>query len=332
MNYRIVLFFIFSSFCVNSFAQSSNHLINIDEFKQLDSLSYSLIDLRKPKDFKEGHIKNAINLWRTQIVDSNLVYGGMKISRDTLKSLFRKIGIKLTDKIIIYDAKGDVDAARLWWILFSYGHKNVGLLNVGLTEWKNQGNELTTTILKKKSSNYNYPDKEDNSLVITKEEVIEAISDSNTLLIDTRTLDEYSGETLKKGAYRKGRIPSSIFIDWCSAIDYNGDRKFKSIEELRTIYNLDNVAKDHPIITYCQSGVRSAHTTFVLTQILGFTNVKNYDGSWIEWSYDNNLPIETGKPETSHETIEETSALPWLFILCPILLLLLAIFLVYKKK
>ena len=96
----------------------------------------------------------------------------------------------------------------------------------------------------------------------------------------------------KKGAAKGGRIPKSVHIDWAEAFNYSGDKRIKPVEELKIIYNKLNIKKNDPIIVYCHSGVRSAHTTFVLTQLLGYKNVKNYDGSWTEWSYFNDLPFK----------------------------------------
>ena len=100
------------------------------------------------------------------------------------------------------------------------------------------------------------------------------------------------GKQQKTGAAKAGRIPNSVCIDWSLAIHYNDDKKIKSIEELEQVYSVLGISKSDPIIVYCHSGVRSAHTTFILTQLLGYKNVKNYDGSWTEWSHFNDLPTE----------------------------------------
>jgi thiosulfate/3-mercaptopyruvate sulfurtransferase len=126
---------------------------------------------------------------------------------------------------------------------------------------------------------------------VSKEDIQKALSDK-TVILDTRTQDEFSGKTQKKGASKAGRIPGSIHIDWADAIHFDGDQRLKSKHELDSIYGSLHISKDTPIIVYCHSGVRSAHTTFVLTQLLGYTHVKNYDGSWTEWSYFDELPIE----------------------------------------
>jgi len=341
MNYKQLIITLTLFFGVTAFSQT-NGLISVTDFKVLQNseTSYSLIDLRKSTKFEEGHIEGAINLWRTQIVDSTLEFGGFRISRDTLQALLSKHGVKSNDRIIIYDEKGDVDAARLWWMLSIYGHKNVALLNGGLTEWGLKNQSVTTDALPFKASIYEYPNKADYSMMISLEEVKKAEKDANTFILDTRCSDEFVGIIQKKGAYAKGRIPNSVLIDWACAINYNTDRKFKSLDELKSIYNLDGIAKNHPIITYCQSGVRSAHTTFVLTQLLEFTNVKNYDGSWIEWSYHSELPIETGEIIAKQKSVEKGCSknnnsdcqTKFYMIIGGILLVLLIVNLYFRRK
>jgi len=136
-----------------------------------------------------------------------------------------------------------------------------------------------------------------NEYVIKKEALKSLISEKELVLVDTRTADEFSGKRIKSGAKRAGRIPNSHHIDWMKAMDMK-QQKFKSRNQLEEIYAQLGTSKDKTIVTYCHTGVRSAHTTFVLTQLLGYTNVKNYDGSWSEWSYFQNLPIEKDSSTT----------------------------------
>ena len=125
--------------------------------------------------------------------------------------------------------------------------------------------------------------------MVCKNKVHEALQ-RNTVLIDTRNNDEFTGKYHKKGAKKPGRIPNSINIDWAKNINYDDNKRLKSIEELKNIYDKLNINKTDSIILYCHSGLRSANTTFVLTQLLGYKNVMNYDGSWTEWSHFNDLP------------------------------------------
>ena len=111
------------------------------------------------------------------------------------------------------------------------------------------------------------------------------IEDSSLILLDTRGLEEYSGSKLKNGAAWAGHIPSAKNIDWAEAVDYHGNHKFLPSDELKNKYDSLGITGNQPVVTYCHSGVRSAHTLFVLTELLGYKNVRNYDGSWIEWSH-----------------------------------------------
>jgi len=111
-------------------------------------------------------------------------------------------------------------------------------------------------------------------------------------LVDARSAEEYEGQLQKAGAKKAGRIPKSIHIDWSEAVDYGNTYTFKPISELEKIYGSIGASKEDTIIVYCHSGVRSSHTSFVLTQLLDYKNVLNYDGSWIEWSYYDHLPFE----------------------------------------
>ena len=247
-------------------------------------LHWKLIDLRKPKEFEQGHISGAQNVWRTDITDTTYPYGGMMPTKLHMERLLSRLGIVPSDTILIYDDKAVCDAARLWWILKFYGHSHIKLLNGGLTAWKASGGELTTSTQSLGVTDYTFESESDSSLLVMFQSV-KSIDDSTLVLIDTRGDDEYSGKFHKDGTAYPGHINGAINLDWASTVDFNGSHKFRSAKELKEIFAVNGVNETTPVITYCHSGVRSAHTLFVLKELLGYRNIKNYDGSWIEWSH-----------------------------------------------
>ena len=272
--------------------EDSNYLIEFDEFEKISKKATTkIIDFRKQHLYQKEHIPNALNIWRSDIENKEFPYKGMMASKLQIEKLFSRLGIKNGDTLIIYDDNGLCDAARLWWILQNYDYINTKLLHGGFSGWKK--NKKNTTSLTTKITPSVFKLKENSSMKfhLSKNTILKSLGNSK-ILIDTRTPDEYSGKRQKKGAFKGGRIPTSRLIDWATAINYTGDKKMKSKENLEKIYSTIIKSKNDTVFVYCHSGVRSAHTTFVLTQLLNYKNVKNYDGSWTEWSYFNDLPIE----------------------------------------
>jgi len=261
------------------------YLIGIKEFKKLSKQpNVKIIDFRKLAAYTEGHIKNSIHIWRTDIEDASLPYGGMKASKKQLESLFGKRGIEQEDTLLIFDDKGLCDAARLWWVLQYYNFTNVKLLNGGFSTIKSANIPLTKEESPLTATHFKFSTKVNKRYYASRDQLAQAVEEG-AIIIDTRTTDEYVGNVLKKGAFIKGKIPSSQLLDWASAINYSGNQKIKTIKELEEVYTKLAAKKTDTIYVYCHSGVRSAHTTFVLTQLLGYQHVLNYDGSWTEWSY-----------------------------------------------
>lgn len=270
---------------------STAHLIEAHELqKLLGTENIKIVDFRKSMEYEKGHIPYAQNLWRTDIEDKSKPYNGMMANQATMEKLLSGLGIMENDIIIIYDDKGLCDAARLWWVLKAYNFENIKLLNGGWSAWKESNGAIVYQKPSPIPSKFKFKQGITFDMNIDKERLRTILMDEELVLIDARTANEYSGKRQKMGASRAGRIVGSINKDWMNAVEMNSTQKFKSKSKLEEIYKLSS--KDAVVVTYCHTGVRSAHTTFVLTELLGYSNVKNYDGSWSEWSYYEDLPIE----------------------------------------
>lgn len=268
------------------------HLISHQQLAawQRDSLSIVLIDTRPDSSFHKGHLQDAFSLWRPDIQSNQFDYKGMMLEKEALELLLSKLGANSNSTFVLYDNNGNVDAARLWWILTTYGQSKTYLLNGGLQSAPEE--LIVQGQTERKQAKFSFRGIEKPNLKANKEDVLAAITDSNTILLDCRTMDEFTGKKIKKNAFRAGHIPTAVHLNYTHSIAYHQGYQFRSNQKLDSIFQ--GIPKDKKIIVYCQSGVRSAHTTFVLHQLLDYPNVANYDGSWIEWSYDKTLPVASG--------------------------------------
>jgi len=274
---------------------SSEHLIEAEELVRIfEDENIKIVDFRNPEYYKNGHIYGSLNIWRTDVSDSSYPYEGMRSDKENIELLFGKIGISNDDLIVVYDDKGSPDAARLWCLLKNYDFDSVKILNGGIKSWESVGGKLTTNPFSYNPTQFYLPEKSSKNLWIDKDELMDLISDEskNVILIDTRSAEEYRGNQIKKAASKGGRIPTSIHIDWAEAVDLEDSKEFRSIQELEKIYEDLKMSTKDTIVVYCHTGYRSSLTTFVLRELMGFENVRNYDGSWLEWSYFEELPYE----------------------------------------
>lgn len=255
-----------------------------------------IIEISKADDFAEAHVPSARNVWRPDYENNvDFEYEGMRASRTKMEELLSKLGILPEDHLVLYDENGNCDAFRFMWILDIYGHKNISIMNGGKLAWKLEGMPTSKVTMMPVPTDYHFSTNiENHQHLATFEEVIAALGDTNVILLDTREPEEYAGAPYidkgkvnpwKSGAYTFGRIPGAKHFNWSEAVELDVDHRLKSLRAIRWNFEQAGITADKKIITYCQSGVRSSHTTFVLTEILGYPNVKNYDGSWIEWSY-----------------------------------------------
>ncbi|OPJ57265.1 sulfurtransferase [Alkalithermobacter paradoxus] len=256
-----------------------------------------LVDIRPTAEYVLGHIPGAIDIWRPAYENKDHQFGGMAATREQMEEFLGSIGVDNETLILAYDAKGDYDAARLWWILDMYGYDNIKLIDGGLNGWRAAGLPTRTGARPAVTpTEFKFPNPENKSKLATIEDVKAAINDPNVIILDTRSLEEATGEKRLGDVPRAGRIPTSVWLEYVNTLNTGdgADDTFKTAEELKALFEEHGITKDKTIIAYCQSAVRSAHTTFVLTQLLGYENVKNYDGSWIEWSATQDVEVETG--------------------------------------
>jgi thiosulfate/3-mercaptopyruvate sulfurtransferase len=248
-----------------------------------------------PDVYEEGHIPGAVKLhWKEDLqdpVERDLV------EKDEFERLLGSLGIGNDATLVVYGDKNNWFAAYAYWYLKIYGHEDVRILDGGRQKWIDEGRELTTDIRQRNATTYSAKDR-DETIRAYRDAVRETIGSSTDALVDVRSPQEYAGDLIappgyeQEGAQRAGHIPSAASIPWASAV--RDDGTFKSADELRELYGGKGVTDDKTVTAYCRIGERSAHTWFVLSELLGYQNVKNYDGSWTEWGNLVDVPIEKG--------------------------------------
>ena len=246
-----------------------------------------------PDLYDEGHIPGAVRLhWKDDLqdpVERDLV------GKPEFEQLMGRLGISNSTTVVVYGDKNNWFAAYAYWYLKIYGHEDVRVLDGGRQKWIDEGRELTTDEPQPQPTSYGANER-DESIRAFRDHVREAIESGDASLVDVRSPQEYSGELLappgyeQEGASRGGHIPTAQSIPWAQAV--RDDGTFKSARELRALYEGKGIVPGKETIAYCRIGERSAHTWFVLHELLGYEDVRNYDGSWTEWGNLVDVPIE----------------------------------------
>jgi thiosulfate/3-mercaptopyruvate sulfurtransferase len=243
--------------------------------------------------YQQGHIAGAVGWnWQTQLQDN---IRRDLIEKSALEQLLGQSGISNDTTIILYGDNNNWFAAYAFWQLKYYGHKDVRLMNGGRKKWIEEKRPLTTEPAKVPSASYRAT-APDESLRARREQVA-AIVDKKTKgsLVDVRSVDEFTGKIIappgmSETAQRAGHIPGAANVPWAQAA--NEDGTFKSADALKQLYQSKGIQGGDEVIAYCRIGERSSHTWFALKYLLGYDNVKNYDGSWTEWGNLVGAPIE----------------------------------------
>ena len=242
--------------------------------------------------YDTGHIPGALKLdWHTDLNDP--------LSRDYVDGerfaeMMGERGIDRDTTVVIYGDKSNWWAAYALWVMTLFGHEDVRLLDGGRAKWVAEGRELTTDVPRVSPATYPVVEREDSEIRAFKDDVLAHLGKP---MVDVRSPGEFSGELLhmpdypQEGAMRGGHIPGAASVPWARAA--NEDGTFKRREELEAIYLQEQgLSADDEVVAYCRIGERSSHTWFVLTHLLGFENVRNYDGSWTEWGNAVGVPVE----------------------------------------
>jgi thiosulfate/3-mercaptopyruvate sulfurtransferase len=217
------------------------------------------------------------------------------VSKADFEKLASRYGISNDTTVIFYGDKNNWYAAYSFWLFKLYGHKDARIMNGGRAKWEAEGRPFTKDVPTFAPTTYHAQDA-NLSIRAFRHQVEELLGKPGYALVDVRSPDEYTGKLIhmvnypQEGASRGGHIPGARNIPWARAAREDGT--FKSAEELRELYSGEGVTPDKQVVAYCRIGERSAHTWFVLTQLLGYPNVRNYDGSWTEWGNLVNAPIE----------------------------------------
>ena len=243
--------------------------------------------------YGQGHIAGAVGWsWQSQLqqtVSRDIV------NKEDMERLLGSSGIDNDTTIVLYGDNNNWFAAWAFWQIKYYGHGDVRLMNGGRVKWVAEDRPLTTDVPSHGARTYRAGDGNE-SIRAYRDQVLAGVSAGNISLVDVRAPAEYSGELLapanlpQEGSQRGGHIPGAANIPWGQAVQEDGT--FKSADDLRDLYGGKGIDGSRETIAYCRIGERSSHTWFVLTQLLGYGNVRNYDGSWTEWGSIVRAPIE----------------------------------------
>jgi thiosulfate/3-mercaptopyruvate sulfurtransferase len=261
--------------------EKGQEIINAKKaLKSLSGENVVLVDVQNSSAYKNGHIEGAVNINRNNITTFS-PFPNMLASAEQVEKVLGKNGISNDTTIIIYDDNNNMDAARLWWTLKVYGHKNVKVVSGGLKAMLRAGADISTIIPDLKTVTYEITVKNE-EIIATREDVETVVNNpqDDVILLDVRTEKEYS----------EGTIPGSILLDYI--VNNYDDGTFRPVRQIHTLYRDKGITPEKTVIMYCKTSIRGAQTYLALYNA-GYRKLMIYDGAWIEWSADSSLPVQT---------------------------------------
>jgi thiosulfate/3-mercaptopyruvate sulfurtransferase len=265
----------------------------VEDHMENDQVRIAEVDYDPTANYKLGHIPGAVLFdWRE---DLNHPVRRDILTEDALEKLLSEAGVSNDTTLVLYGDYNNWFAAFAFWVLRYYGVENIGIMNGGRQKWLEEDRSVTRDVP-------SYPRKDfkasepDESIRVYLDDVKSLLDKEDTILVDVRSPAEFTGKVLAPPEYptehaqRGGHIPGAVNIPWSKVVKEDGT--FKSAEEIARIYESEGVTPERDIVSYCRIGERSSFTWFVLRYLLGYPNVRNYDGSWTEWGNMIQNPIE----------------------------------------